>query len=55
MRLPFWHEKSEKSGAMALVLLGLMAGWLSGGLAYEILLNLEIFKIIYWIKYSTFC
>jgi len=40
----------EKPGAIALVLPGLMAGWL----ADETVLNLEIFKIIYWMKYSTF-
>jgi len=44
----------EKSGAIALVLLGLTAGILAGWLADEIVLNLEIFKIIYWIKYSNF-
>jgi len=40
----------EKSGAIALVLLGLTAG----RQAAEILLNLEIFKIKYQMKYSTF-
>jgi len=48
----------EKSGAIALVLLGLTAGWLAGRLAGwpadKIVLNLEIFKIIYWMKYLTF-
>jgi len=44
MQLPFL---CEKSGAIALVLPGLTAGWL----ADKIVLNLEIFKIIYWIKY----
>jgi len=48
----------EKSGAIALVQLGLTAGWLAGWLAGrqsdEIVLNLEIFKIICWIKYSSF-
>jgi len=56
MRLPFL---GEKSGAIALVLLGLMAGRqagrLAGRLADKIVLNLEIFKIIYWMKYSNFC
>jgi len=45
----------EKSGAIVLVLPGLTAGWLAGWLAgrpaNEIVLNLEIFKIIYWMKY----
>jgi len=45
----------EKSGAIALVLLGLTAGRHSGRLADEIVLNLKIFKIIYWMKYSYFC
>jgi len=40
----------EKSGAIALVLLGLtagcLAGWLAGRLADERVLNLEIIKII---------
>jgi len=36
---------------IALVLPGLMAGWLVD----EIVLNLEIFKIIYWMKYLSFC
>jgi len=44
------------------VLLGLTAGWQAGWLAGwlaswpadEIVLNLKIFKIIYWIKYSSF-
>jgi len=35
----------EKSGAIALVLLGLMADWLAGWPADEIALNLEIFKL----------
>jgi len=56
MQLPFL---CEKSGAIALVLLGLtagrLAGWLSSRLANEIVLNLEIFKIIYQMKYSIFC
>jgi len=47
MRLPFF---CEKSGAIALVLPGLTTGWL----ADEIVLNLEIFKIVYWMKYSSF-
>jgi len=50
-RLPFL---GEKSGAIALVLLGLMAGKQAGWLADEIVLNLENFKIIYWIKYLNF-
>jgi len=37
----------EKSGAIALVLPNLMAGWLASWPADEIVLNLEIFKIIY--------
>jgi len=52
MQLPFL---SEKSGAIALVLPGLTAGRQAGWLAYKIVLNLEIFKIIYQMKYSTFC
>jgi len=48
MQLPFLCEKSE---AIALVLPGLMAGWQ----ADEIVLNLEICKIIYQMKYLTFC
>jgi len=52
----------EKSGAIALVQPGLMAGWLAGWLAGwqagrqsdKIVLNLEIFKIIYWMKYLSF-
>jgi len=40
----------EKSGATALVLLGLM----QGRLADEIVLNIKKFKIIYQIKYSKF-
>jgi len=47
MRLPFL---CEKSGAIALVLPGLTAG----SQADEIELNLEIFKITYWIKYLNF-
>jgi len=35
--------------------MGLAAGRLSGWPADEIVLNLKIFKIIYWIKYSSFC
>jgi len=37
----------EKSGAIALLLPGLTASWL----ADKIVLNVEIFKIIYWMKY----
>jgi len=48
MQLPFL---CEKSGAIALALPGLMAGWQ----ADEILLNLKKFKIICQIKYSSFC
>jgi len=48
----------EKSGTIALVLPGLtagrQAGWLAGWLADEIVLDFEIFKIIYQMKYSTF-
>jgi len=55
MRLPFL---GEKSGAIVLVLLGLIqgrqAGWLAGWLAGEIVLNLKNFKIIYWMKYLNF-
>jgi len=47
MQLLFLHEKF---GAIALVLPGLMAGWQS----VEIVLNLEIFKIIYRMKYLSF-
>ena len=46
-RLPFL---CEKTGAVALVQPGLMAG----RLADEMLLHLEIFKIIYWTKYWKF-
>jgi len=52
MRLPFL---GEKSGAIALALLGLTAGWLAGLSADEIVLNLKIFKIIYRINYLSFC
>ena len=38
----------KKSGAIALVLLGLMAGRLAGRR------NCAKFKIVYWRKYSTF-
>jgi len=38
MRLPFL---GEKCGAIALVLPGLMAGWLAGWPADEIMLNLK--------------
>jgi len=48
MQLPF---SGEKSGAIALVLPGLTAG----RLADEIVLNLKIFKIIYQMKYLSFC
>jgi len=51
MRLPFLDEKF---GTIALVLPGLMAGRQAGWLADEIVLNLKIFKIIYWMKYSSF-
>jgi len=44
----------EKPGAIALVLPGLTAGWQAGRLADEIVLNLEIFKIIYEMKYLSF-
>jgi len=43
MQLPFLGEKFR---TIALVLLGLLAD--------KIVLNLEIFKIMYWIKYSIF-
>jgi len=56
MQLPFL---CEKSGAIALVLPGLTTGWLTGWLAGQpadkIVLNLGIFKIIYLMKYSSFC
>jgi len=51
MQLPFM---GEKSGAVALVLPGLTAGWLAGWPADKIVLNLKIFKIIYQIKYWSF-
>jgi len=41
----------EKSGAIALVLLGLTAGRLAGRPADEIVLDFEIFKIVYHMKY----
>jgi len=44
----------EKSGAVALVPLGLMAGRQAGWQADKIVLNLKIFKIIYQINYSRF-
>jgi len=44
MRLPFL---CEKSGAIALVLPDLTAGWLAGWPVDEIVLNLKNFKIIY--------
>jgi len=44
----------EKSGAIALVLPGLPAGWLAGRPADEIALNLKNFKIIYQMKYFEF-
>jgi len=47
MQLPFL---CEKSGAIALVLLGLTAG----RQADEMVLNLKKFKIIYQMKYSSF-
>jgi len=50
MRLPFLYEKS---GAIALVLPDFMAG-LASWQADEIVLDFEIFKIIYWMKYLTF-
>jgi len=39
MRLPFL---CKKSGAIALALLGVIAGWLAGWLADKIVLNLKI-------------
>jgi len=51
MQLPFL---CEKSGAIALVLPGLTAGWQAVSQSDEIVLNLEIFKIIYQIMYSNF-
>jgi len=51
MWLPFL---CEKSGAIALVLPGLTAGRQVGSQSDEIVLNLEIFKIIYRIKYLNF-
>jgi len=47
LQLPFLLEKY---GAIALVLLGLMAG----RQVDEILLNLKNFKIQYWMEYPTF-
>jgi len=48
----------EKSEAIAVAQPGLTAGWqavrLAGRLADKIVLNLEIFKIIYRMKYSSF-
>jgi len=52
MQLPFL---GEKSGAVALVLPGLTAGWQTGRQSDKIVLNLKNFKIIYWIKYLRFC
>jgi len=52
MQLPFL---CEKFGAIALALPGLMAGRQAGRPADEIVLDLKIFKIIYQIKYSSFC
>jgi len=49
MRLPFLDEKS---GAIALVLLGLTAGWQAGRRNNA---EFKFFKIIYQIKYSRFC
>jgi len=51
MRLPF---SSEKSGDIALAQPSLTAGWQAGKQSDEIVLNLEIFKIIYWMKYLSF-
>jgi len=48
-----WHQLSllcEKTGAIALALPGLMAGWQ----ADKIVLNSEIFKIMYLTKYFNF-
>jgi len=39
---------------MAGWLAGRLAGWPAGWLADKIMLNLKIFKIIYWIKYLSF-
>jgi len=47
MQLPFL---CEKSGAIALGILDLTEGSQSVSQADEIVLNLEIFKIMYWIK-----
>jgi len=48
----------EKTGAIALALLGLTAGRLAGGQAGrqadKIVLNLGIFKIVCWMKYLDF-
>ena len=41
----------EKTGAIALAQPGPTVGRLAGSLADEMLLHLEIFKIIYWMKY----
>jgi len=52
-QLPFL---CEKSGTIALVLLGLMAGWLAGKLAgRRNSAKFKNFKIIYQMKYSSFC
>jgi len=54
MRLPFLYKKSK---AIALVLLGLMAGCPAGMQAGWLASrqNSAKFKIIYWMKYLTFC
>jgi len=44
----------EKSGAIALVLLDVMADRLAGRLADKIVLNLKISKITYQMKYLSF-
>jgi len=44
----------EKTRAIALVLLGLMAGGLAGRQADEIVFNSEILRIVYQMKYSSF-
>ena len=40
------HLLCEKSGAILLVLVGLMAGWQAGRQSDEILVDFEIFKIL---------
>jgi len=48
------EKNTAASGTIALVQPGLTAGRLADKIVV-ILLNFEILKIIYWMKYSTFC